>query len=54
MTAQELAYANNTLDMWSSAPTGFEWADWGTYINNVSGMTHPSGPTQPPGSGPGT
>ncbi|KAI0326454.1 hypothetical protein GY45DRAFT_1258946 [Cubamyces sp. BRFM 1775] len=51
MTAQELAYANNTLDMWSSAPTGFEWADWGTYINNVSGMTHPSGPTQPPGPG---
>ncbi|KAI0351792.1 hypothetical protein OH77DRAFT_1498379 [Trametes cingulata] len=52
LTAQELAFADNTLDMWSSAPTGFEWADWGTYINNVSGMSHPSGPTQhpPPGT----
>ncbi|OSC97677.1 hypothetical protein PYCCODRAFT_1376657 [Trametes coccinea BRFM310] len=51
LTPQELAYADNTLDMWSSAPTGFEWSDWGTYINNVSGMAHPGhppGPPQPP------
>ncbi|KAI0364475.1 hypothetical protein BV20DRAFT_1039391 [Pilatotrama ljubarskyi] len=51
LTPQELAFADNALDMWSSAPTGFEWADWGTYINNVSGMNQPSGQTQPP---PGT
>ncbi|KAH9847217.1 fungal-specific transcription factor domain-containing protein [Lenzites betulinus] len=52
LTAQELAFADNTLDMWSTAPTGFEWADWGTYINNVSGMSHPAGPTHPAGPGP--
>ncbi|CDO71787.1 hypothetical protein BN946_scf184939.g11 [Trametes cinnabarina] len=51
LTPQELAFADNTLDMWSSAPTGFEWADWGTYINNVSGLAHPPGPPQPPRPG---
>ncbi|EIW57140.1 uncharacterized protein TRAVEDRAFT_125896 [Trametes versicolor FP-101664 SS1] len=51
ISAQELAFADNTLDMWSTAPTGFEWADWGTYINNVSGMAHTPGSTQPPGPG---
>ncbi|KAI0649560.1 fungal-specific transcription factor domain-containing protein [Trametes meyenii] len=50
-TPQEMAFADNTIDMWSSAPSGFEWADWGTYINNVSGMSHPSGASQPPGPG---
>ncbi|OCH86476.1 hypothetical protein OBBRIDRAFT_737959 [Obba rivulosa] len=29
---------NGTLAMWSNAPSGFEWEDWGTYITNVSGM----------------
>jgi len=28
----------DTLDMWSNAPTGFEWDDWGTYAHSVSGM----------------
>ncbi|KAI0819293.1 fungal-specific transcription factor domain-containing protein [Trametes gibbosa] len=51
LTAQELAFADNTLDMWSTAPTGFEWADWGTYINNVSGLSHPAGPTHAPAPG---
>ncbi|KAI0635504.1 fungal-specific transcription factor domain-containing protein [Trametes polyzona] len=51
LSAQEIAFADNTLDMWSTAPTGFEWADWGTYINNVSGMNHPPGSGQPPGPG---
>ncbi|KAI0671307.1 fungal-specific transcription factor domain-containing protein [Trametes maxima] len=51
LTPQEMAFADNTLDMWSSAPSGFEWADWGTYINNVSGMSHPPGGSQPQGPG---
>ncbi|KAI9000492.1 fungal-specific transcription factor domain-containing protein [Trametes punicea] len=52
MTPEELAFADNTLDMWSTAPTSFEWSDWGTYINSVSGMAHQTGPTQPtPGPG---
>ncbi|CDO74319.1 hypothetical protein BN946_scf184449.g4 [Trametes cinnabarina] len=29
--------ADNTLEMWSSAPTSMDWADWGAFINNVSG-----------------
>ncbi|RPD72366.1 hypothetical protein L226DRAFT_546928 [Lentinus tigrinus ALCF2SS1-7] len=41
LTSEELAFADNTLAMWSNAPTSFEWDDWGTYINNVSGMHNP-------------
>ncbi|OBZ66208.1 hypothetical protein A0H81_13860 [Grifola frondosa] len=40
------SFTDNTLAMWSAAPTGFEWDDWGTYITNVSGMNN----TQTPGS----
>lgn len=29
---------SDTLDMWSNAPTGFEWDDWGTYAHNFSGI----------------
>ncbi|KAI0771317.1 fungal-specific transcription factor domain-containing protein [Trametes elegans] len=48
MSAQEMAFADNTLDMWSSAPTGFEWTDWGTY---VSGINNPPGAAHaPPGT----
>ncbi|EMD31523.1 hypothetical protein CERSUDRAFT_119740 [Gelatoporia subvermispora B] len=53
---------NSTLAMWSNAPSGFEWEDWGTYVTNVSGMNmnmdmpnlnmnNPMGP--PNGGGPG-
>ncbi|KAL1945640.1 hypothetical protein VTO73DRAFT_1642 [Trametes versicolor] len=33
----DLALADNTLDMWSSAPTNLDWADWGVFVNSVSG-----------------
>ncbi|OSC99411.1 hypothetical protein PYCCODRAFT_1373263 [Trametes coccinea BRFM310] len=36
-TVDALALADNTLEMWSSAPTSMDWADWGAFINNVSG-----------------
>ncbi|KAL4249328.1 ABC-transporter-regulating transcription factor-like protein [Abortiporus biennis] len=35
---------SDTLAMWSNAPAGFEWDDWGTYITNVSGMGDPNRP----------
>ncbi|EAU83262.2 nuclear protein [Coprinopsis cinerea okayama7 len=31
---------NDTMAMWSNAPTGFELDEWGTYLMNVSEMTH--------------
>ncbi|KAG6849642.1 hypothetical protein H0H93_006646 [Arthromyces matolae] len=31
---------SDTLAMWSTAPTGFEINEWGTYINTVEHMTH--------------
>ncbi|KAI0373472.1 hypothetical protein BV20DRAFT_962633 [Pilatotrama ljubarskyi] len=37
LTEEDLALADNTLDMWSSAPTSLEWGDWGQFINDVSG-----------------
>lgn len=49
----ESSFPDNTLAMWSNAPSGFEWDDWGTYISNVSGMNNgmnnPLGPNRPPG-----
>ncbi|PCH39377.1 hypothetical protein WOLCODRAFT_29517 [Wolfiporia cocos MD-104 SS10] len=45
----DLSFADNTLAMWSNAPTNFEWDDWGTYISNVSGMQNPMGPPRPAG-----
>ncbi|KIJ21009.1 hypothetical protein PAXINDRAFT_165809 [Paxillus involutus ATCC 200175] len=36
----------DTIAMWSTAPTGFELNDWGTYITNVSMTANPDvGPT---------
>ncbi|THG99015.1 hypothetical protein EW026_g3256 [Hermanssonia centrifuga] len=32
---------NNTLAVWSNAPTGFGFGDWGTYITNFSEMANP-------------
>ncbi|KAF9467428.1 fungal-specific transcription factor domain-containing protein [Collybia nuda] len=31
---------DDTLNMWTTAPTGFELDEWGTYISNVNHMTH--------------
>ncbi|KAI0749212.1 fungal-specific transcription factor domain-containing protein [Daedaleopsis nitida] len=53
LSSEELAFTDNTLAMWSTAPTSFEWDDWGTYINNVSGMHNPSGAGHPPAPGQG-
>ncbi|KAI0787277.1 fungal-specific transcription factor domain-containing protein [Fomes fomentarius] len=56
LSSEEMAFADNTLAMWSTAPTGFEWDDWGTYINSVSGMNNPAGSGSAhhhPGSGHG-
>ncbi|KZT23297.1 hypothetical protein NEOLEDRAFT_1180171 [Neolentinus lepideus HHB14362 ss-1] len=44
----------DTINMWSNAPTGFEMDDWGTYITNVCGLTntgHYPNPGAPPRSG---
>lgn len=41
----------DTLDMWSNAPQGFEWDDWGTYITNVTGGMPPNDQHNPHGRG---
>ncbi|KAI1786446.1 fungal-specific transcription factor domain-containing protein [Ganoderma leucocontextum] len=54
LSSEEMAFTDDTLAMWSNAPTSFEWDDWGTYINNVSGMHNTpgaAGAPQPPGPG---
>ncbi|KAI6025452.1 fungal-specific transcription factor domain-containing protein [Pisolithus marmoratus] len=35
----------DTITMWSTAPSGFEVSDWGMYINNVSGAVGTHAPT---------
>ncbi|KAI9059209.1 hypothetical protein FKP32DRAFT_1580479 [Trametes sanguinea] len=47
-TVDALALADNTLEMWSSAPTSMDWADWGAFINNVSGGAGDSTQFVPP------
>ncbi|KAI0824059.1 fungal-specific transcription factor domain-containing protein [Trametes gibbosa] len=37
LSVEDLALADNALDMWSSAPTSLDWGDWGVFVNNVSG-----------------
>ncbi|KAF8874070.1 hypothetical protein CPB85DRAFT_1444455 [Mucidula mucida] len=38
--APPMMQMNDTISMWSSAPSGFELEDWGTYLTNVSEMAH--------------
>jgi len=38
---------NDTIEMWSIAPTGFELDDRGTYLSNVSEFTGSGGVGQP-------
>ncbi|KAI0360881.1 hypothetical protein OH77DRAFT_1418916 [Trametes cingulata] len=38
-TETDLALADNTLEMWSTAPTSLDWGDWGSFLNSVSGGT---------------
>ncbi|KAK0480213.1 fungal-specific transcription factor domain-containing protein [Armillaria novae-zelandiae] len=40
---------NDTITMWSNAPSGFELDDWGTYLTNVSEMHNPHGNVNVPG-----
>lgn len=35
---------NDTITMWSNAPSGFEIGDWGMYLTNVSGVAVMDGP----------
>ncbi|KAI0720409.1 hypothetical protein C8Q72DRAFT_862307 [Fomitopsis betulina] len=42
---QGFAEADNTLAMWSSAPSDFQWDDWGTYISTMNNP--PMGQQQP-------
>ncbi|KAI0644481.1 fungal-specific transcription factor domain-containing protein [Trametes meyenii] len=37
LTQEGIALADGTIDLWSNAPTSMDWADWGAFINNVSG-----------------
>ncbi|KAI0633784.1 fungal-specific transcription factor domain-containing protein [Trametes polyzona] len=37
LSLDDLALADNTLDVWSTAPTSLDWADWGAFVNNMSG-----------------
>ncbi|CCM00118.1 uncharacterized protein FIBRA_02145 [Fibroporia radiculosa] len=46
------SFTDNTLAMWSNAPSNFEWDDWGTYISSVggmNGMNNPMGSSRPAG-----
>ncbi|KAI0326579.1 hypothetical protein GY45DRAFT_1363816 [Cubamyces sp. BRFM 1775] len=38
LTVDDLALAGNALEMWSTAPASMDWADWGAFVNNVSGV----------------
>ncbi|KAI0768787.1 fungal-specific transcription factor domain-containing protein [Trametes elegans] len=46
LSMDDIALADNTLEIWSSAPTSIDWADWNTFIDNVSGgdAAVPDGP----------
>ncbi|TFK49793.1 hypothetical protein OE88DRAFT_1755750 [Heliocybe sulcata] len=52
MMAPPMFANEDTINMWSNAPTGFEMDDWGTYITNVCGLTntshYPGNPGAPP------
>ncbi|TFK84862.1 hypothetical protein K466DRAFT_495789 [Polyporus arcularius HHB13444] len=54
LSAENMAFADNMMEMWSTAPTSFEWDDWGSYLANMTGVDqnnpfHPSG--APPTTG---
>ncbi|KAI0666613.1 fungal-specific transcription factor domain-containing protein [Trametes maxima] len=43
LTQEDLALADDTLELWSAAPISMsDWGDWGAFINNVSGVPPPS------------
>ncbi|KAH9851368.1 fungal-specific transcription factor domain-containing protein [Lenzites betulinus] len=44
LSMDDLALADNTLDMWSTAPMSLDvvdWADWGVFVNSMSGGAVP-------------
>ncbi|KZT07889.1 uncharacterized protein LAESUDRAFT_724354 [Laetiporus sulphureus 93-53] len=44
----ESFFMDNSLAMWSAAPSGFEWDDWDTYISGFNALNSPTGSSQPP------
>ncbi|RPD54024.1 hypothetical protein L227DRAFT_512443 [Lentinus tigrinus ALCF2SS1-6] len=51
MSAENMAFADNMMKMWSTAPTSFEWDDWGSYLANMTGVEE-NNPFEPPGPPP--
>ncbi|KAI0697711.1 fungal-specific transcription factor domain-containing protein [Cerioporus squamosus] len=50
-SAENIAFADSMLEMWSTAPTSFELDDWGSYLANMTGVD-PNSPFDPPRSPP--
>ncbi|KAI0779911.1 fungal-specific transcription factor domain-containing protein [Fomes fomentarius] len=48
ISAENLAFADNMMEMWSTVPTSLGWADWGEYLNSVSGTNAQLFPEPPP------
>ncbi|KAI0666688.1 fungal-specific transcription factor domain-containing protein [Trametes maxima] len=42
LTQQDLALADDTLELWSNAPLSTDWGDWGEFINNMGGVAPPA------------
>ncbi|KAI0755124.1 fungal-specific transcription factor domain-containing protein [Daedaleopsis nitida] len=54
MSAEDLAFADNMMEMWATAPISLEMDDWGPYLSSIVGAD-PDGfepPTPPPGGYP--
>ncbi|TFK88610.1 hypothetical protein K466DRAFT_488593 [Polyporus arcularius HHB13444] len=46
ISAENTAFADSMMEMWSTAPTSFEWDDWGSYLANMTGVD-PDNPFDP-------
>ncbi|KAI0719057.1 fungal-specific transcription factor domain-containing protein [Cerioporus squamosus] len=53
LSAENMAFADNMMEMWSTAPASFEWDDWGSYLANMTGVDQ-NNPFHPPGPPPTT
>ncbi|KAI0737556.1 fungal-specific transcription factor domain-containing protein [Daedaleopsis nitida] len=51
MSEENLAFADNMMEMWSTAPTSLGMDDWGPYLNNMREMNGDFNASQPPPSG---
>ncbi|RPD52801.1 hypothetical protein L227DRAFT_646228 [Lentinus tigrinus ALCF2SS1-6] len=52
MSAENMAFAGNMMEMWSTAPTSFDWADWEPYLANMTGADQNNPFDDPPGPAP--